>query len=1067
MVASLGLIPRGYLFEPSVLGGYRTDLKTTSIPSEATVQGAVDAWVTGLAAAKGATEAALEQTFNDSIFVRALGYTLYPSAGATAWPKPNSKETGITGTPDVGLGEFGSASKEFLAVVELKAPGTNLDRPQPRIPPLTPVQQAFEYAKGIAAVRWVIVSDMQDVRLYDVSDPSAYQLFQLADVAKGGQALRDFYFLLARTHLIQGGSSAPVALLAAKTAAVQADLRSGFYNAYYDIRHDLYQAIAAAPELAGKGTPPEALLEATQRLLDRLTFIYYCEDHPQQLIPAGTSRGIIAAARGLPGVDPNRIYRVLKDLFAEIDAGSPAGSGLSLPAYNGELFKPHPIVDAISLPDTLANKVYLAKVGGGTTRRIQGAWGLDIFDFWRELNEHLLGHIFEQSLSDLTTSKLSTPVFGVPAAMPSPSLADRLDERKSHGIYYTQQLLCEYMVEAVVTDVLAERTPAPVTATSPELDKHLEARMQVTESLRVVDLACGSGAFLVAAYSALANEWFQARSSMDALLGTQPELGLFADQQARLLRNTLFGADLLPQAIEISKLALWLRSARKGERVADLSTNFAACDSLDIPSLTSALSLPPAASEVFDLIIMNPPWGAETDPVVASGTASFLGLDPDHNWDTWELFLALAIRMLKPGGRLSFVLPDTFFHPEKEPTRRLLHDSAAIERLHNLGPDWFGPLVRMGTVVLQARKGSPKPGHTFRSMVLGGAKRRRVLRGDLRLSQAETQLSVPIPQGRGARHTHEEINIAVSAVDEPLIASMASAGQPLGDIASRARGEEINRGGLLWECPSCLATTVPGRKTKGGRFESKTCPQCGHRLTEANTTPKSILVTSPGSNTAPWLDGNVIAGRYPTPAATAYLRLDAKGWEYKPASAYSGPKILIRQAGVGVSATLDTTGAYVPQSVYLYRLKPAMKAAGVTTEYLLGVLLSRCMAYLITKRFAETDPARAHVKVTHARLEDLPIPMPDMGDPNQRALHDAVVAGVKALSSGSAAVGGPEDLAVEQAVRKLYGITTLGLEYINSELAKLPESQMLEELFPAGAPRPIAAPDPILSYRPD
>lgn len=622
------------------------------------------------------------------------------------------------------------------------------------------------------------------------------------------------------------------------------------------------------------------------------------------------------------------------------------------------------------------------------------------------------------------------------------------------------------MVESAVADLLAERAPAPTAATPADLRAHLETRMRVVEDMRVVDLAAGSGAFLVAAYTALANEWFQSRSSTDELLGKPPELGLFTDQQARLLRRGLYGADLLPQAIEITKLALWLRSARKGEKVADLSHNFTAGDSLDVPLLVAGLGLDPNAADEFDLIVMNPPWGAETDAPVTGNSAALLGLDPDHDWDSWELFLALAIRLLKPGGRLSFVLPDTFFHPEKEASRRLVLSSLRLERLHNLGPEWFGPLVRMGTLILQGRKGEPGPDHTFKAMVLGGKTRRRVLRGELRLSQAETQLAIPILQARASSHPHAEVNIAVSAVDEPLLAAMFGAGKRLTDVAARARGEEVNRGGLLWECPSCLATTVPGKKRKGGSYDSKTCPKCGHRLTAANTTEKSILATARAANTAPWLDGDAIAGRYPKPVATTYLRLDVKDWAYKPPATYAGPKIVIRQAGVGLSATLDTSGAYVPQSMYVYRLTPAMQAAGLKIEYLLGVLLSRCMAYIVTKRFAETDPARAHVKVTHARLEDLPVPLPDMTDATQRTLHDEIVDGVAALTSGSAIPGGPEDRAIEQAVRKLYGVTTVGLEYINSELAKQPESQMLGALFPSGAPRPTPAQAPVMSYLP-
>jgi hypothetical protein len=129
-------------------------------------------------------------------------------------------------------------------------------------------------------------------------------------------------------------------------------------------------------------------------------------------------------------------------------------------------------------------------------------------------------------------------------------------------------------------------------------------------------------------------------------------------------------------------------------------------------------------------------------------------------------------------------------------------------------------------------------------MVLGGKIRRRVLNGTLRLSQAQAQLSVPIPQARGAADPHDEINIAVSAVDEPLIASMIEAGQPVVSLTTRAGGEEINRGGLLWQCPSCLATTVPGRKKKGGGFQSKSCPKCGHGLTDTNTVTQSILVAA-------------------------------------------------------------------------------------------------------------------------------------------------------------------------------------------------------------------------------
>ena len=63
------------------------------------------------------------------------------------------------------------------------------------------------------------------------------------------------------------------------------------------------------------------------------------------------------------------MYSNLKLLFREIDQGSPPSSGLQLSAYNGELFKQHPIIDSIDLPDSLDDKEYIAREPKGADRR--------------------------------------------------------------------------------------------------------------------------------------------------------------------------------------------------------------------------------------------------------------------------------------------------------------------------------------------------------------------------------------------------------------------------------------------------------------------------------------------------------------------------------------------------------------------------------------------------------------------------------------------------------------------------------------------------------------------------
>ena len=126
--------------------------------------------------------------------------------------------------------------------------------------------------------------------------------------------------------------------------------------------------------------------------------------------------------------------------------------------------------------------------------------------------------------------------------------------------------------------------------------------------------------------------------------------------------------------------------------------------------------------------------------------------------------------------------------------------------------------------------------------------------------------------------------------------------------------------------------------------------------------------------------------------------------------------------------------------------------AGYSHEFLLAVLASRTFAYYVFKRFGEVDPARAHVKLTHARLASMPVPKLDFSSAEQRHRHTRIVASVHRLLDGSADLGGSEDLDIEQAIRELWGLTPEQGAYINGEFVYVPPSQAVQGLFPAGIP---------------
>jgi hypothetical protein len=386
--------------------------------------------------------------------------------------------------------------------------------------------------------------------------------------------------------------------------------------------------------------------------------------------------------------------------------------------------------------------------------------------------------------------------------------------------------------------------------------------------------------------------------------------------------------------------------------------------------------------------------------------------------------------------------------------RRLLFENAKIEKVCNLGPDWFGPTVRMGTVFLQVCKVQSQDKYDFRAVLLAGLLRSKAIRGEIPLTQIEAQRSRDIPSARCVANNYE-VEVFRGRQDDEIIERIERNSLSLATMCDRGRGEEVNKSGLLWMCPNCLKPTTPGKKAKGGTYENKECPTCRLNLSNTNVNTVRLVETvrSSSSSSVAFIDGDDIARRYQKVIPSKWMRLGVTGWEYKPDKLYTEPKILIRQAGVGIFATYDLMSARCPQSVYIYRLTEQEATKGYKNEFLLAALLSRTIAFYIFKRFAEVDPAKAHAKLTHERLSGLPIPNVDFNNQNSKRAHDRIVENTRALLDGGASIGGSEDLEIEIDLRKLWGVSAPEGAYINSEFADLPQSQAIHDLFPNGVPK--------------
>ena len=135
----------------------------------------------------GQKEKPLQGQFLGEVFDRLLGYRQIVGTQDSHNLEPETSSKSVKGynPPDARLGWFGAGLDRTRVVLELKAPGADLDAKQgAAYGKLTPVEQAFGYAAKVDGCRWVVLSNFLELRLYRTERGQGYcQRFELAELA--------------------------------------------------------------------------------------------------------------------------------------------------------------------------------------------------------------------------------------------------------------------------------------------------------------------------------------------------------------------------------------------------------------------------------------------------------------------------------------------------------------------------------------------------------------------------------------------------------------------------------------------------------------------------------------------------------------------------------------------------------------------------------------------------------------------------------------------------------------------------------------------------------------------
>ncbi len=619
-------------------------------------------------------EEAIRPIFFSAVLDKILGYrTADPDSIYTlAFERPIRR-----GKVDVALGRFQDAEglNEIVAPFEFKGPGVaDLDAPTPGRG-RSPVQQAWDYAMDAPGARFVLVSNCLEIRLYGFGrGRDAYELFDLAKLDEREEHER-LWLLLSAERFLGGATDA----LLRETDNAYRDVTERLYAEYKALRERLIDFIvnsADGPKLASL-----AAIETAQKILDRVLFVAFAQR--TDLLP---DRLLERAVKTYAEFDPQPIWHNFHGLFRLLNIGH---YDKAIPAYNGGLFAPDPALDALMLPDALSTDI--AKLG---------EW-----DYRREVPVTVLGHIFEQSIEDIERLKAESRGEAAPL----------VSKRKREGVVYTPDMVTRFLVEKTIGvslreafDALWARHGASDAANRAAQSAFWRDYLAVLRGFAVVDPACGSGAFLIAAFDAMASEYRRAEAAL-ALLGEKIDFDIFDE----IVTKNLFGVDLNAESVEITRLSLWLKTARRDHKLQNLEATIKIGDSLieDAAYTQRPFDWRAAFPQVFakggfDIVIGNPPYvRMELIKPIKPYLEKHFVVAADRA-DLYAYFFERGVSLLKDGGRLGFISSSTFFRTGSgEALRKFLTDRLGIETVVDFGDVQLFEGVTTYPAILTLRKG--------------------------------------------------------------------------------------------------------------------------------------------------------------------------------------------------------------------------------------------------------------------------------------------------------------------------------------------------------------------------
>lgn len=425
---------------------------------------------------------------------------------------------------------------------------------------------------------------------------------------------------------------------------------------------------------------------------------------------------------------------------------------------------------------------------------------------------------------------------------------------------------------------------------------------------------------------------------------------------------------------------------------------------------------------VVDAVIANPPWSSEKIYERADLTSAGFSL-VSGQYDSYVLFMELAFNILRDGGLMAFIIPDSLFDAQNENLRKFLLEKTQIKVIARLGEKIFEEVNRAATVII-CKKAFPEANSETTCFRLSTKDRKEYLAGQGTLLTYFDRKKHTVYQRRFLSNSGYNFDIDTHSNEEALIDKITAKTVDWEQLFIFGRGVEISKAGKVVYCPHC--NYAQGYKKKQLEAGKKTCTNCGGVISVTAQTVRNVVTQEPDEKSVLIYVGENVR-RYGV-SGECYIRPDIEGINYKNRELYNPPKLLIRKTGLGIYSAIDYSGSMTSQTVYI--LKYADGNNRTPLEYYLALINSRVVYYYYLKVYGENE-WKSHPYLTKQIIFTLPI-RPYNGSKIDLEIIEMATKLMQHYDHNL-------DVKLEALIMKKYGLTKEECKLVVNEMNRLPD----------------------------